>query len=51
MIYGGFKEFQRKKRRIIILFIYLFLLKKAKILCCLEQVKAKRVPPEIIFKV
>lgn len=29
MIYGGFKEFQRKKRRIIILFIYLFLLKKS----------------------
>lgn len=56
MIHGGFKEFQRKERLIIIiifklLFIYLFLLKKAKILCCLEKVKAKRVPLEIIFKV
>lgn len=45
------RSFKEKKDVLsFYLFIY-FCLKKAKILCCLEQVKAKRVPPEIIFKV
>lgn len=41
----GLRSFKEKKIRII---IYLFLLKKAKILCCLEKV-GKRVPLEIVL--